>query len=59
LIPDHRNYYNRAITHLTVQDHDHAIADRTTSLNPNDADALMRRDNSDYVKLTMIAPLRI
>jgi hypothetical protein len=29
---DHRNYDNRAIAHLTVQDHDHAIADLTTSL---------------------------
>jgi tetratricopeptide (TPR) repeat protein len=47
---DHRNYYNRAITHLTIQDHDYAIADRATSLNPNDADALMRRGNSDDVK---------
>jgi tetratricopeptide (TPR) repeat protein len=47
---DHRSYYSRPIMHLTIQDHDHAIADRATSLNPNDANALMRRGNSDDVK---------
>jgi tetratricopeptide (TPR) repeat protein len=47
---DHRNYYNRAITHLTIQDRDHAIAARATSFNPNDADALTRGGNSDDVE---------